>query len=350
MNLESYADGEWTWSREVIANGEKVTLLEKGDSLSTLDTLSKNTWYQISYDANNYVVGKALVSNSVVDAYVTSGVAEVTSKIEADNDLIVANLDISDATPSLKGSTLYLNTTDSTGIYVSADAKIALIQKNNNKTTTEFFEGVKNVEGVIDQLNAAADKKYDYFFDAVIEDGAATVIIIEDKNSDGYTLPDASKEPKLTATAKVNKATMTVDVPVVNGFEDTVADKAIAALQDEGYTVTSVKLDSSSGEYKLTATKGAVSGYEFTTNTTVYYKVTFAINAAYKINVQSAYMAQGDEITIVVTGGDWSSVTMTATGSTGTFNVTSQSGSSPCTAKIKATVLAADATVTISYT
>ena len=147
VNLESYADGEWTWSREVIANGVKVTLLEKGDSLSTLDTLSKNTWYQISYDANNYVVGKTLVSTGVVDAYVTSGVKEVTSKIEADNDLIVANLDISDATPSLKGSTLYLNTTDSTGIYVSADAKIALIQKNNNKTTTEFFEGVKNVEG-----------------------------------------------------------------------------------------------------------------------------------------------------------------------------------------------------------
>ena len=33
---------------------------------------------------------------------------------------------------------------------------------------------------------------------------------------------------------------MTVDVPVVNGFEDTVADKAIAALQDEGYTVTAI--------------------------------------------------------------------------------------------------------------
>ena len=306
VNLESYADGEWTWSRDVIANGVKVTLLEKGDSLSTLDTLSKNTWYQISYDANNYVVGKTLVSTGVVDAYVTSGVAEVTSKIEADNDLIVANLDISDATPSLKGSTLYLNTSDSTGIYVSADAKIALIQKNNNKTTTEFFEGVKNVEGVIDQLNAAADKKYDYFFDAVIEDGAATVIIIEDKNSDGYTLPDANKEPKLTETAKVNG--MTVEVPVVDGFQDTVADKAIAALQDEGYTVTSVKLVTvgSKTEYKLTATKGNVSGYEFTTNTTVYYLVSFKTadtTAQEKLNIQSAYLYAGEEFTVTVNKG-----------------------------------------------
>lgn len=272
--------------------------------------------------------------------------------IEAGKDVVIIDTEAANAEPKMIGSTLYLNTTMSTGIFVAEDAKIALIQTNNNKTTTEYFEGVKNVEAVINQLNAAADGKYDYEFDAVVEEGAATVIVIKDKNSDGYTLPDANKEPKLTATAKVNG--MTVEVPVVNGFQDTVADKAIAALQDAGYTVTGVKLNgkdsNNNDKYTLTATKGAVSGYEFNTLTTVYYKVTFAINAAYEINVQSAYMAQGDEITIVVTGGDWSSVTMTATGSTGTFTVTSQSGSSPCTAKIKATTLTADATVTISYT
>ena len=354
VNLESYANGEWTWSRDVIAKGEKVTLLEKGDTLSTLNNLKPSTWYQISYDANNYVVGAAEIKDDkIVDKYAKDSNAQTAvntavTAIEAGKDVVIIDTEAANAEPKMIGSTLYLNTTMSTGIFVAEDAKIALIQTNNNKTTTEYFEGVKNVEAVINQLNAAADGKYDYEFDAVVEEGAATVIVIKDKNSDGYTLPDANKEPKLTATAKVNKATMTVDVPVVDGFQDTVADKAIAALQDEGYTVTSVKLDK--GEYKLTATKGAVSGYEFTTNTTVYYKVTFAINAAYEINVQSAYMAQGDEITIVVTGGDWSSVTMTATGSTGTFTVTSQSGSSPCTAKIKATTLTADATVTISYT
>ena len=206
------------------------------------------------------------------------------------------------------GSTLYLNTTMSTGIFVAEDAKIALIQTNNNKTTTEYFEGVKNVEAVINQLNAAADGKYDYEFDAVVEEGATTVIVIKDKNSDGYTLPDANKEPKLTATAKVNKATMTVDVPVVDGFQDTVADKAIAALQDEGYTVTSVKLVTvgSKTEYKLTATKGNVSGYEFTTNTTVYYLVSFKTadtTAQEKLNIQSAYLYAGEEFTVTVNKG-----------------------------------------------
>ena len=310
VNLESYADGEWTWSRDVIAKGEKVTLLEKGDALSTLNNLKPSTWYQISYDANNYVVGAAEIKDdTIVDKYAKNSNAQTAvntavTAIEAGKDVVIIDTEAADAEPKMIGSTLYLNTTKSTGIFVAEDAKIALIQTNNNKTTTEYFEGVKNVEGVIDQLNAAADGKYDYEFDAVVEEGAATVIVIKDKNSDGYKLPDASKEPKLTATAKVNKATMTVDVPVVDGFQDTVADKAIAALQDEGYTVTSVKLDS--GEYKLTATKGAVSGYEFTTNTTVYYLVSFKTadtTAQEKLNIQSAYLYAGEEFTVTVNKG-----------------------------------------------
>ena len=335
VNLESYANGEWTWSRDVIAKGEKVTLLEKGDTLSTLNTLKPSTWYQISYDANNYVVGAAEIKDDkIVDKYAKDSNAQTAvntavKAIEDGKDVVIIDTEAADAEPKMIGSTLYLNTTKSTGIFVAEDAKIALIQTNNNKTTTEYFEGVKNVEGVIDQLNAAADGKYDYEFDAVVEEGAATVIVIKDKNSDGYKLPDASKEPKLTATAKVNKATMTVDVPVVNGFEDTVADKAIAALQDEGYTVTSVKLDN--GEYKLTATKGAVSGYEFTTNTTVYYLVSFKTadtTAQEKLNIQSAYLYAGEEFTVTVNKGSaWGKTSYTmASDSNATFTSATASG------------------------
>ena len=297
VNLESYADGEWTWSRDVIAKGEKVTLLEKGDTLSTLESknLKSSTWYQISYDANNYVVGAAEIKDdTIVDKYANNSdaqtaVNDAVKAIEKGDDVVIIDTKADNAEPKMIGSTLYLNTTKSTGIFVAEDAKIALIQTNNNKTTTEFFEGVKNVEGVIDQLNAAADGKYDYEFDAVVEEGATTVIVIKDKNSDGYTLPDANKEPKLTATAKVNG--MTVEVPVVDGFQDTVADKAIAALQDAGYTVTGVKLNgkdsNNNDKYTLTATKGAVSGYEFNTLTTVYYlasyKVTSSSNAKWNM-------------------------------------------------------------------
>jgi hypothetical protein len=67
---------------------------------------------------------------------------------------------------------------------------------------------------------------------------------------------------------------MTVKVPVMNGSNADVAGLAIAALQKEGYTVTGVKVTGS--EFELTASKGNVSGYVFTTDTDVYYEVAVA--------------------------------------------------------------------------
>ena len=94
---------------------------------------------------------------------------------------------------------------------------------------------------------------------------------------------------------------------------------AIAALQDEGYTVTSVELVTVGGktEYKLTATKGAVSGYVFTTKTTVYYLVSFKTadtTAQEKLNIQSAYLYAGEEFTVTVKKDSaWSKTTYSMT-------------------------------------
>ena len=83
--------------------------------------------------------------------------------------------------------------------------------------------------------------------------------------------------------------------------------KAIAALQAEGYTVTGVKVDGA-GEYELTAAKGGVSGYTFTTDTITYYLVKFEVGATAAgygneiVGNSNFYMTAGDTVTVTFSG------------------------------------------------
>ena len=375
MNLESYADGEWTWSRDVIAKGEKVTLLEKGDTLSTLNNLKPSTWYQISYDANNYVVGAAEIKDdTIVDKYAKDSNAQTAVNtaviaIEAGKDVVIIDTEAADAEPKMIGSTLYLNTTMSTGIFVAEDAKIALIQTNNNKTTTEYFAGVKNVEAVIDQLNAAADEKYDYEFDAVVEEGAATVIVIKDKNSDGYKLPEVTPatgngEVESASISSLNPATQTGVVAVNNrkNFDAaggkvevgySVTDLAIAALTEAGYT------------YKYTIGTGATASivtmmsdrtYTFTLTETELLPVTVKRAAGANISIGGVnttyYVKAGTTVTnkIASTSPALSAITFRITGEVGTTGTSISVDAAKGTYTLTfATITAKDAEVTITW-
>ena len=54
---EFYANDEWTWTREVISNGERLVLTEKGSKLaaSGLKSMGENVWYEVTYKADGTV-------------------------------------------------------------------------------------------------------------------------------------------------------------------------------------------------------------------------------------------------------------------------------------------------------
>ena len=58
VNYEAYdkANDEWTWTREVIIDGEKAELTEVGDSLTYLGKMNKGEWYQVKYNAKGEVI------------------------------------------------------------------------------------------------------------------------------------------------------------------------------------------------------------------------------------------------------------------------------------------------------
>ena len=172
-------------------------------------------------------------------------------------------------------NTLFVANDATKGFYVSDDVKVVLQQWNKNKLDTFFEDGVDSLEDIIDDLNERYDgKDYTYRVSAILENGMATTVVIYDNNND-YQRPE-TETPAGVPDASVSTSTMKVTVPVTTETKTSVADLAIAALEKEGYTVEGVKLNGS--EYDLTASKGKVSGYEFTTDTVKYYKMNWTVD------------------------------------------------------------------------
>lgn len=66
------------------------------------------------------------------------------------------------------------------GFYVDEDAKVVFVQTNSGKTTTELATGSDEVQHFIDDLNKKDNAKYSFVISAILENGAAKVIVIND--------------------------------------------------------------------------------------------------------------------------------------------------------------------------
>ena len=268
------ATGEWTWTRKVVSNGEEVTLTEVSDSLTYLGNMNQYKWYQVKYNAQGQVIAadevdgqNVLTNNSdYEDEY-----AQINDTVKNGKDTVLYySANGINSTLKLINNTLFVANDDVKGFYVSDDVKVVLQQWNKNKLDTFFETGVKSLEDIIDDLNERYNgASYSYYVSAILESGMATTVIIYDNNNN-YQKPDVGT-PAGLPDVSVSTSTMQVTVPVTTATKGQVVDLAIAALEKAGYTVGGVK--KSNNEFELTASKGSVSGYVFTTNTDVYYKV-----------------------------------------------------------------------------
>ena len=214
IESESYSKttGKWTWTREVIFNGEKVTLTESNDTgVSYLKNMDQYNWYQVKFDAKDLVVGadkastildKTPVENAeyVDDA---AGLGNVISKSNKDTILYEQKNNVEQA-PSLKGNTLFFAKDAEKGVVVADDVKYVFIQKVDNKIETTIESGSKALKAALDDL----DNSKNYDSSAIIENGIAKVVIVRDvKSLDGsYTPGTGTATGNLTnaAIAKVN--------------------------------------------------------------------------------------------------------------------------------------------------
>ena len=262
VNLESYSstDDEWTWTREVILNGEAVNLTEVGDTNPDIRTMDENKWYYVEYYANGNVKSVTLASQKNTNnyAYVT-GWSQVES-VAAVNDTVLFVPGVNTTQPTLIGNTIYLDNGNTRGFFVADDVKVVLIQKNNNKTTTTYTEGVDTLEAALDNLNSKSG--YSFELSAIIEEGAGKIVVIKDKNDDGYTGGDKTGSSVAGYSAVVSTATMSVTVTGPANVEASVLTTASAALEDAGYEISSLNKGVEPWEYTVTNKLGGVSTFD----------------------------------------------------------------------------------------
>ena len=284
VELESYdkTEDEWTWTRKVVnAKGEEIVLTEKSDSLSELNKMEKGLWYQVKYDAKGNVISvedAAKAFKAEPNKYITSFDKIETAVNEEDTVLLEM---VGTGKPktgledklTLKGSTLYDQTSKTMGVVVDDDTHIVFIQTNDNKTTTSYETGVKALETALKNLNVASEitdgsgkvigYKYNYEFSAYIEDGIATTVVIRDLKEVGYTDNGSTGNTDLKVTVKNGAIAVTGPKAQADVTTDEMTSAIVGALSDLGYK--DVKVTVSGGNItKVVGTKNSVE-YDFGT-------------------------------------------------------------------------------------
>ena len=274
VSSESYnkADQTWTWTRDVIINGELVELTETNDTgVSALKSadMSYGNWVTVKYDANGYV--KAVEDFNDSDEFTTGedAIQKAVQRITAGEDFVIANVTNEKAHEyTLKGNTLYDETTGELGFRVGTDVKIVLKQMVNNQTTTTYDEGSATLKAILEDLNE--DGK-EYEFNAVIENGKATSVIIIDKtDDDNYTGPSGSTNDKYEARVSYADNMVYVTGPAPAGdwtpeLVNNIFTSMKAALEAEGYAYVSW---GGTATWQMTVTNANGASVVFTANYT----------------------------------------------------------------------------------
>lgn len=181
--------------KAVDAKGQEITLTEVSDSLSELKKIdTKGVWYQVKYDAKGNVISVEEASTALTGKKYITAFGKIEDAIDAEDTVLLETGALKDKL-TLKGSTLYGNTNGTRGVVVDDATNVVFIQKNNNKETTSYENGVKAVETALKNLNEVSKDTYSYEFSAYIEDGIATTVVIRDLTAGEYE--GASPPPRL---------------------------------------------------------------------------------------------------------------------------------------------------------
>src|SRR5699024_4145288 len=145
--------GEWTWTRKVAFNGEEVTLTEVGDGLSELKKMSKNSWYQVKYDADGNVIEVEPISDVLTEGSdLETSLGSLANTIQTGKDTVLYYQTLNIKNLGMVGKTLFTNTADDYGFRVADEVKIVLQQTVNNTDKTYFESGYKALQTIVDEL------------------------------------------------------------------------------------------------------------------------------------------------------------------------------------------------------
>lgn len=295
VEQESYdsTTDEWTWTRMVAQNGEEVELKEVSDGISLLNGMKQDAWYQVKLNADGEVIdvmdadradmnnpmltilGYTGYSDTTFDKWslttALAGPPVVTGSYVNDINLVDASVDDEDTVlyvqgfqgdhPSMIGSTLFSTTTSSEGFFVAEDVNIVLRDWNRNKMDTTYETGVDNLEDIIEDLNADNGGNYNYIISAVLEDGAATTVVVYDATNTYNRPTDDVRAEDYDVTISGSNITDILHHINAPATEDDLLDVIVNELTEKGYK--DISIDFVSGQYRFSCENSRGIGYTF---------------------------------------------------------------------------------------
>ena len=310
LNMEEFdsTTEDYTWTRNVIINGEEVEIKEVTDTNPEIATMEQNEWYEVKYFADGTVRGvtKLNFASSANDKY-EENIENIEDALNGRGnygsfDTVLLFDDMTNAPYSLscKGNTFFATSSVKSGFAVAPDAKIVLVQDkkvDSSKDVTlmadvqAFDNGVDGIEKAFKRMNDNSNFKG--YISAVFEDGIATSVVIYDKTATVVEDGGIDQNANYVTKATVDEDTLTVTVKALPTAKDKTA-AVISALKAAGYTDIEVK----AGEAR--AYKDGA-WYTFTVNVKNAYKVTLTDNGAATFG-PALYMVAGDKVTVTLHG------------------------------------------------
>ncbi len=275
-NRERYssADDEYTWTREVVLNGEETEISYVGDSLEEIGKadMDQGYWYYVRYYADGTVKDAKRVADGDNRYDVETSIQDAVTEVEADSEHVLLN-NAKESGLTFANGTLYSDVDRSKGIWISPDVKVVRIQTVDGKDfdEIEYYEGRDGLEDALDDLNVS--KTDDIYVSAIVEDGAAMVVVLNntndeltdegDQNVDEDIMVDLSdrddvvvtyigEDPGLDAILDAIEAEIesTTDY-VVTGVEERPADTWTFTAESGNRTRTYVFTDSAANAYRV---------------------------------------------------------------------------------------------------
>ena len=207
-------DGKWTWSREAVVNGKITLLTEVGDTLQHLGTgrtdgnMQQGEWYEIKYDADGNVrrTEHLRAKLEAENAGFTDNIGNIQTAIadkNKDTVLLSDEVNIKGLTFNEQG-TLYVQDDTTKGFAVSPDVitVLALADKKGKEfdSVTDTYTGYRGLKDAMRNLNSdlSKDTSKTLELSAIIVNGSATVIVINDKKEAPNQKPNGGFEPTPT--------------------------------------------------------------------------------------------------------------------------------------------------------
>ena len=242
VNREAYdAETEWTWTREVVVNGELVEISEVGDSLEWIGNASKKQgemaqgeWFEVKYDADGNVRKVEAINFKTADDKFVDKVVDVEDAVE-DFDTVL----LSDTTTveklTFKNGTLYTDRNATEGFSVSPEVKVvlALADKNGKEfdDVDDSYTGYTGLEKALRDMNSqGAFAAGTVEVSAILDNGVATSIVINDTAKAGSDVKNPVIAEGEFLPASWNSAMREIELRY---YKDEMTDSEIkAAIED----------------------------------------------------------------------------------------------------------------------